>query len=131
MELWGNLSCKMSTNCVSSTQSLTLIPYEFSYLYWQSPITVSGMVIYCIMSLISSKGTKKILSLIPEVMSLVKIILVMPATNAIPECAFSALRRVKFHFCTTMSNYCLNHLMICTVHKEMVMELNYYCYVEK
>ena len=52
-ELWGNLSHKMSTNCVSSTQSLTLIPYEFSYLYWQSPITVSSKVkswlIHCIM----------------------------------------------------------------------------------
>ena len=43
-ELWGKLSHKMSTNCVSSTQSLTLIPYESNYLYWQSPITVSGKV---------------------------------------------------------------------------------------
>ena len=43
-ELWGDLSHKMSTNCVSSTQSLTLIPYEFSYLYWQNPIAVSGTV---------------------------------------------------------------------------------------
>ena len=53
----GNLSHKMSTNCMSSTQSLTLIPYEFSYLYWQSSITVSGKVkawlIHCIMSLTS------------------------------------------------------------------------------
>ena len=28
--LWGNLSHNMKTNCVSSTQSLTLIPYELS-----------------------------------------------------------------------------------------------------
>ena len=32
-ETLGALVHKMSTNCVSSTQSLTLIPYEFSYPY--------------------------------------------------------------------------------------------------
>ena len=61
--IWGNLSHKMLTNCVSSTQSLTLISYEFSYLYWQSHITISGKVeawlIHCIMSLISSKRIKR------------------------------------------------------------------------
>ena len=56
--LGGNLSHKMSTNSVSSTQSLTPIPNEFRNLYLQSPITVSGKVeevIHCIMSLISLK----------------------------------------------------------------------------
>ena len=67
---------------------------------------------------------KKIWSLIPEVMSLVKTILVMPATNASSERAFSILRRVKSYLSTTMSNNHLNHLMICTVHKELVKELS-------
>ena len=69
------------------------------------------------------KKEQKIWSLIPEVMSLVKIILVMPATNASSEHAFSALRRVKSYLRTTMLNNCLSHLMTCTVHK-LVKELN-------
>ena len=48
------------------------------------------------------KKNKKIWSLIPEVMSLAKIILVMPATNASSECTFSALRRVKSYLHTTI-----------------------------
>ena len=67
---------------------------------------------------------KKIWSLTPEVMPLVKIILVMPATNANSERAFSALRSVKSYLHTTMSNNFLNHLTTCTVHKELVKELN-------
>ena len=70
------------------------------------------------------KKNKKICFLISKVMSLVKIILVMPATNASSECTFSALRRVKSYLHTTMSKNCLNHLMTCTVHKELVKELN-------
>ena len=50
------------------------------------------------------KKNNTIWSLIPEVMSLVKIVLVMPATNASSERAFSALRRVKSYLRTTMSN---------------------------
>ena len=60
---------------------------------------------------------KKIRSLIPEVTSLVKIILVMPATNACSERALSALRRVKSYICRTMSKNCLNHLITCAVRK--------------
>ena len=66
----------------------------------------------------------KIWSLIPEVMSLDKIILVMPATNASSEHAFSALRKLKSYLRTTMSDNCLYHPMPCTVHKELVKELN-------
>ena len=54
---------------------------------------------------------------------MVKIILVMPATNASTECAFSALRMVKSYLRTTMSNNRLNHLITC-IHKKLVKELN-------
>ena len=77
---------------------------------------------------------KWIWSLIPEVMSLVKIILVMQATNASSERAFSALRRVKSYLLTTVSKNHINHFMKYTVHivvlirydnhKELVKELN-------
>ena len=55
---------------------------------------------------------------------MVKIILVMPTTSASSERSFSALRRVKSYLLTTMLNNRLNHLMTCTVHKELVKELN-------
>ena len=70
------------------------------------------------------RKNSKIWLLIPKVLSLTKIVLVMPATNASSERAFSALRRVKSYLCTTMSNNCLNHLMICIVHKELVKKLS-------
>ena len=57
-------------------------------------------------------------------MSLVMIVLVMPATNASSEHTFCALRKVKSYLRTIMSNNRLNYLMTCTVHKELVKELN-------
>ena len=58
-------------------------------------------------------------SLISEVDTLMKLILVMPATNATSERMLSALRRVKTYLRTTMSQNRLNHLMLLHVHKEM------------
>ena len=57
-------------------------------------------------------------------MSVIKIILVMSATNASSECAFNALGRVESYLCATMLNNCLNHLITCTVHKVLEKELN-------
>lgn len=58
--------------------------------------------------------------LLPEVVQLVKLILVMPATNATSERAFSALRRVKTYLRSTMTQKRLNHLMLLHVHKDEV-----------
>ena len=55
---------------------------------------------------------------------LMKIILVMPATNATSERSFSALKRVKTYLRSTMKQSRLNHLMILHVHKEMSDSLN-------
>ena len=60
-----------------------------------------------------------------NIWSLIPIIPVMPATNASSECVFSAMRRVMSYLHTTISNNRLNHLMMCTVHKELVKELNH------
>ena len=51
-----------------------------------------------------------------EVIKLLKLILVMPATNAISERSFSALKRVKTYLRTTMTQRRLNHLMLLHVH---------------
>ena len=62
------------------------------------------------------KMSKSQLSLLSEVVKLVRLILVMPATNAVSERTFSALRRVKTYLRTTMTQARLNHLMLLYVH---------------
>lgn len=47
-----------------------------------------------------------------EVIKLLKIILVMPATNALSERSFSQLRRIKNYLRSTMTQQRLNHCMI-------------------
>ena len=53
-----------------------------------------------------------------EVQKLVKLLLVMPATNAVSERSFSAMKRIKSYLRSTMSNNRMNHLMIMHVHKD-------------
>ena len=53
-----------------------------------------------------------------EVMKLIKLILTMPATNAVSERSASALGRVKTYLRTTMHQDRFNHLMILHVHKD-------------
>ena len=59
-------------------------------------------------------------SLYSEVIKLVKLILVMPASNATSERSFSALRRLKTYLRTTMSQCRLNNLMVLHVHRDIV-----------
>ena len=63
-------------------------------------------------------------SLLSEVVKLVSLILVMPATNATSERSFSALRRVKTYLRSSMNQSGLNHLMIFHVHKEFTDNLD-------
>ena len=51
------------------------------------------------------------------VLTAVKLLLVMPATNATSEHSFSALRCVKTYLRTTMTQQRLNNLMVLHVHK--------------
>ena len=71
--------------------------------------------IFTIMKNLSS-AEKELLS---EVSVLTKLVLVMPATNAISERSFSALRRVKTYLRSTMNQDRLNHLMVLHIHKNM------------
>lgn len=63
-------------------------------------------------------------SLLSEVCTLTKLVLVMPATNAVSERSFSALRYVKTYLRSTMSQKRLNHLMILYIHKNLTDGLN-------
>ena len=53
-----------------------------------------------------------------EVGTVLKLVMVMPATNAVSERSASALRRVKTYLRTTMKQARLNSLMIIHMHKE-------------
>lgn len=56
-------------------------------------------------------------SLFSEVITLMQLILVLPATNATSERSFSAMRRVKTYLRSTTGQQRLNHLMTLHVHK--------------
>ena len=53
-----------------------------------------------------------------QVCILLKLILVVPATNAVSERSASALRRVKTYLRSTMSQARLNHLLLLHCHKD-------------
>ena len=55
-----------------------------------------------------------------EVESLLKLVLVLPATNATSERSFSSLRRIKTYLRSTMKQERLNGLMVMHIHKERV-----------
>ena len=57
-------------------------------------------------------------TLIGEVVTLLKLILVLPSTNAVSEHSFSAMRRLKTYLRTTMKQERLNHLLVLHVHKD-------------
>ena len=62
-----------------------------------------------------NKSLRKLLS---EISTLGKLSLVMPATNAVSERLFSALKHVKTYLCSTTGDSRLNHLMMLHVHKD-------------
>ena len=49
---------------------------------------------------------------------------VMPATNAVSERSFSALKRVKTYLRSTTEEGRLNHLMLLHVHKELADDID-------
>lgn len=63
-------------------------------------------------------------SVLSEIVKLVSLILVMPATNATSERSFSALKRVKTYLRSTMKQQRLNDLMLLHVHKESIDQLD-------
>ena len=49
--------------------------------------------------------------MLSEVVKLVRLLLVMPAMNAVSERSFSAMRRIKTYLRSTMLQECLNAAM--------------------
>ena len=57
--------------------------------------------------------------LMTEVCMVLKLILVMPASNATSECSFSVLRHIKTYLLSTMSQERSNNLMLWHIHQEL------------
>ena len=62
--------------------------------------------------------------LMREALKLVKILLIIPATNVTSERSFSALRRVKSYLRSDMKQSRLNHLITCNIYKEQLDQLD-------
>ena len=61
---------------------------------------------------------------ISEVLKILELILVLPATNATSERTFSKLRLIKTYLRSTMTQGRLNHLMICAIYHEYLDNLD-------
>ena len=59
-----------------------------------------------------------------QVCFVARLILVMPATNAASERSFSVMRRLKNYLRSTMSQPQLNHLMVLSIYKELLDDLD-------
>ena len=59
-----------------------------------------------------------------QVSKLMRLMLVIPATNAESERTFSTVRRIKTYLRSTMSQQRLNHLMLLHIHKSLTDDLN-------
>ena len=57
-------------------------------------------------------------AVVGEVVTPLKLILVLPSTNAVSERSFSAMRRLKTYLRTTMAQERLNHLLLLHIHKD-------------
>jgi len=59
-----------------------------------------------------------------EVVKVVQLILVMPATNAVTERSFSTMRRIKSYLRSTMRQDRLNHLMTLHIYQDKLDSLD-------
>ena len=63
-------------------------------------------------------------SLFSEVITLMQLVLVLPAKNAMSKHSFLAMRRGKNYLCSTMGQERFNHLMVLHVHKSITDSLD-------
>ena len=112
-------SYKKEFDFVSNLYKLDLDVYQLETqlmtLAVSFPNSDTNVKISDIKKFMKQPGKRELLSEIHEVL---KLILVIPATNASSERSFSALKRVKTYMRTTMSQDRLNNLMMLYVHKE-------------
>ena len=87
----------------------------------ETPIKqVTSVNTICELMNISSFGK----TMFSEVNKLLHLYLTIPMTSSTAERSFSALRRIKDYLRSTMTQACLNHLMVMHVHKDRTDNLN-------
>ena len=59
-----------------------------------------------------------------EIIAVIELILVIPASNTSPERHFNVLKRIKSYLRSTQTQERLNGLMILTIYKEELMKLD-------
>ena len=62
--------------------------------------------------------------MISEVVKMIKLVIVMPATNAISEISFSAMRRLYTYLRTNMGSSRLNNAVVLHIHKARLDKLS-------
>ena len=67
---------------------------------------------------------KSVRNLISEVVKMIKLVVVMPATNAVSERSFSAMRRLYTYLRTNMGSSRLNNVMVLHIHKGRLNKLS-------
>ena len=60
-----------------------------------------------------------------ELYTVVRLILGMPASNAVSEPSFSVMRRIKSYLRSTMNQTRLSHVMILNIYKELLDKLDF------
>ena len=63
-------------------------------------------------------------ALIPNLLTIVHLILINPATSCTPERAFSVAQRIKTRLRSTMTTKRFNNLSILSIHKELTDSIN-------
>ena len=109
---------KDDVNRVELSAQLRNLGTRFSKERQTSTVSLSE----CLEYLRSLSPSEK--SFYSEVVRLARLILVMPATNAVSERCFSAMRRLKTYLRSTMQQKRLNHVMVLHLHKERLDKLN-------
>ena len=63
-------------------------------------------------------------ALIPNLLTIVHLILINPTTSCTPERSFSVARRIKTWLCSTMTTKRFMSLSILSIHKELIDSIN-------
>ena len=103
---------------LAKTQIALLPGIATSLGYDQKCFTIADLISF----LKSLEHSQRIL--LSEVVKIAKLLLVMPATNAISERSFSALKRVKTYLRSTTTDSRLNNLLVLHTHKDTADKLD-------
>ena len=90
---------------------------QFANLFQDKPNCLIDTLLQ-VLSTFGKNKSQKIL--LPDVVKLARLFLVMPATNASSERAFSGMKRIKTYLRNSTTSNCLNHCMVVHVHVEDV-----------